>query len=264
MMNALRRAGHLTKAILPPRVRDFLARAGLEVATDRYKLWKQYVDMFWALRNLKRLGFEPTTILDVGAFLGEWTLEMHAIFPRASYLLVEPLPDKKSALATLSERLGARVIVENLLVGSRDAARIPFFVMGTGSSVLEERSSFPREIVDIPMTTMDSLVAKHDLRGEFFLKMDVQGYELEVLKGAPRTMEHTNFILLEASLLNYNKKAPLVGDLVHFLAQRDFVLFEICNTHRKDEDNVLFQVDLIFARSTSELRQRANNFRGRT
>ena len=88
------------------------------------------------------------------------------------------------------------------------------------------------------------------------MKLDVQGYELEVLAGAPETLARTEVILSEVSLLEYNEGQPLMADVIAYLGQRDFVPFDICGGLRRSSDLALFQTDMIFVRRDSSLREK--------
>src|SRR2546422_465251 len=92
------------------------------------------------------------------------------------------------------------------------------------------------------------------LPGRFFLKLDVQGYELEVLRGAERTLTATDVVLMEVSLLQYNAGAPLFAEVTAFMKAIGFVVYDICGQLRRAADEALFQADLLFVREDSTLR----------
>jgi hypothetical protein len=107
----------------------------------------------------------------------------------------------------------------------------------------------------MPMTTLDAVMAAHAPTGEVFLKLDVQGAELDILKGAPRTLERTSTVLLEASIVEYNLGAPRIADVISFMRDRGFVLFDVWDLRRIG--SVLAQVDLLFTRCGSILEGKA-------
>src|SRR5215468_4422314 len=61
----------------------------LAEAPERLKLQQGVLSMWGSLANLKASGFNPQTVIDVGAWIGDWTEHVHAIFPDASFLMVE-------------------------------------------------------------------------------------------------------------------------------------------------------------------------------
>jgi len=104
------------------------------------------------------------------------------------------------------------------------------------------------------MKTLDSVVAWRKMIGPILLKADVQGYELEVLRGANETLRNIEVILLEVATLPYNIGAPLFSEVVAFMADRRFVVYDFCHLHRRQSDNAAFQVDVLFVREESALR----------
>src|SRR5262245_45883381 len=58
----------------------------LAQAPERLKLQQGVLSMWGSLANLKASGFAPRTVIDVGAWIGDWTEHVHAIFPEASFL----------------------------------------------------------------------------------------------------------------------------------------------------------------------------------
>jgi hypothetical protein len=99
------------------------------------------------------------------------------------------------------------------------------------------------------------------MEGPILLKADVQGYELEVLRGASETLKKVEVILLEISTLPYNIGAPLFSDVIAFLAERRFPVYDFCHVHRRQSDEAAFQVDVLFAREDSVLRSEKPFFR---
>ena len=55
----------------------------------------------WSLQNLKRKGFNPVSVLDIGAYEGLWTIDFLEIFPNASILVQEAQAKKTTALTKI-------------------------------------------------------------------------------------------------------------------------------------------------------------------
>lgn len=139
----------------------------------------------------------------------------------------------------------------------------------TGNSVLRENSRHFAAVVPTRscMRTVDELVAARPgaagapplplLPGPTLLKIDVQGYEIEVLKGAARTLASVDVLLLETSVLPYNRGSPLTADVVAFLRSLGFVVLDVLELHQGGPENILFQIDFAFARADSELLRKA-------
>jgi len=142
-------------------------------------------------------------------------------------------------------------------MGSTIAESVHFYKMETGSSIYSEQTNAKREVLSLGMKTLDSMTPQLNSQDNVFLKLDVQGAEIDVLDGATNILDNTNFILLEASVLNYNKDAPLVGDIFKFLREKGFILFDICEQKRTQE-NLLMQVDLLFTKKKSPIRDKYN------
>ena len=132
---------------------------------------------------------------------------------------------------------------------------MPFNTIWTSSSVLEEVTNLEKEVVTLPMMRLDNIEDVRALPDPIFLKLDVQGYELKVLKGAGDTLARSAEVVMEVALLPYNKGAPLMPEVVSFMDQQGFTPYDICGQLRRVSDRALFQVDMIFVRKTSVLRE---------
>ena len=97
------------------------------------------------------------------------------------------------------------------------------------------------------MTTLDEVVGSV-ITSPQLLKLDVQGYEVEVLKGATRILAHTEVALLEVSLIEYNAGSPLFAEVIACMSNAGFAAYDICGYARRESDRALFQVDMLFVR----------------
>ena len=99
----------------------------------------------------------------------------------------------------------------------------------------------------VDVATLDDLVEPH-LRdgGSVFTKIDVQGYELQVLEGGPATLERSSLVQLEMSLLALYDTAPTYRDVIQFMAQHGYQLVGL-EPGIAARTGVLLQADGLFA-----------------
>ncbi|ASU35558.1 hypothetical protein MuYL_3673 [Mucilaginibacter xinganensis] len=210
--------------------------------------------MYHHIANLKKLGFNPDLVIDAGALFGQWTENVRNIFPGAKFIMIEPQVAQKTFLEAVISKFD-NVSMELSLLGDVEKNGVEFYQMGTGSSIYQENSDHSREKVLLKMETIDAIVEKkYKMPANCFLKLDVQGAEIDVLKGAAELLKRTEFVLLEISVLNYNYKAPQFTDVIIFLKNIGFVLFDICD-ERRTKDEVLYQTDMIFVKESSKIRK---------
>ena len=213
-------------------------------------------NMFERLEVLKTLGYLPNIIIDVGAYKGDWTLRVAEIFPAAQFIMLEAQPDKEEYLKGVTQKI-SKAEYQITLLGATNVEAVQFYKMETGSSIYSEQTDAKREVLSLRMKTLDSVALELNSQDKIFLKLDVQGAEIDVLKGATRIWDNMDFILLEASVLNYNIDAPLVGDVFKFLGEKGFILFDICE-QKRTANQVLMQVDLLFTKWNSKIRVETN------
>jgi FkbM family methyltransferase len=216
-------------------------------------------DVDWSLRNARENGFSPEAIVDVGAYVGEWSRMAHRIFPEAEVLAVEPQRGKEKELKALSTEC-EKVSYEIALLGAESKQDVTFRLSGSNSKALsrerEESDNEQRDLVQHDMTTLDALSRDTIFAQPDLLKLDVQTYELEVLRGASRILDYAppELILMEVSLLDVGgANAPLFADVVDFMDDHKYRLYDLCSFIRRPYDDALWQVDALFAHSTSDL-----------
>ncbi|WP_344698658.1 FkbM family methyltransferase [Sphingomonas limnosediminicola] len=189
-------------------------------------------------------------MIDVGAYEGNWTRLARRVFGDVPTLMIEAQLSKRPILEKVSHEL-ADVRYAQALLSSASGERRQFFEMETGSSMFSENSNAPRTTRELRTCTLDELAGEVP-RGAF-LKIDVQGAELEVLGGGERALAACELVQLEVALLPYNEGAPTALEVLSYMAERDFSPFDISGFSRPNGID-LAQVDFLFARPTSKLR----------
>jgi FkbM family methyltransferase len=240
-------------SILPAGIRNALFHLSFNIARPEFEIFSHLYahapNMELGLAALARRGLQPKTILDVGAFEGDWSAMARSIWPKSKIIMFEPNAAKAVIVSKAASIIKAELIRE--LLGATDGAEVIFNVMESGSSIMNENSPLERVQEKRTLKRLDSLVGS--LEPGAFLKIDAQGYELEILKGSERIMPSIEAVLLEVSLIEINKGAPLLADVTAFMKERGFVVCEILEIHRRPLDRALCQVDFLFVRENSFL-----------
>jgi len=166
--------------------------------------------------------FYPDKILDIGAHLGDWYFEIKDIYPNSEVLSIEANPNCANKLSQNNPNYLITFLGKNEGV-------VDFYVPNThptstgASSYIEQTSIFdgvkPQQLQVI---TLDSLNQQFD-----FIKMDVQGSELDVIKGGLNTIKNSTILQLELSMLDYNQGAPKASEIISYLYNLGFELFDI-------------------------------------
>jgi hypothetical protein len=130
---------------------------------------------------------------------------------------------------------------------------VPFYEQESASSVLPESAKTGQPSTDLSMQTLDEAVSNTGFAAPDFVKVDVQGYELEVLKGGRKALQSAEAALLEVNLLEIYEGAPLLHEAICFMANEGFRAYDVCTLYRRPLDRALWQMDIIFARDGSPL-----------
>jgi FkbM family methyltransferase len=241
------------KIILPDRIKASLVHLSFNLARDEFDRFAYDYgfapSMKFGLSAMAKRGFSPRTVVDVGAFEGDWSRLAREIWPQSRILMFEPNVQKQARVSVVANSLGASLFCE--LLGADDGAPVSFNVMESGSSVLGERSPLDRTVENRKLRRIDTVI--EELESPVFVKIDTQGYELEVLKGAQRILPKVDAILLEVAIIEINQGAPLLDEVVAFLKLLGFVTYDILEFHRRPLDGALNQIDILFVRENSPL-----------
>lgn len=205
-----------------------------------------------SLKRIRKLGVAPRTVFDVGVALG--TSGLYGVFPDVRYVLVEPLEESVPFMRRFVAEHPGSIAVHAGAGREAGAAELVVCPTLSGSSFLTRpQDGEPRTV---PMVTLDGLIEAHGLEPPYLIKLDVQGYELEVLAGAERALRDTMAVIVETSLWADRKGQgmPTMFEIMQRLRQHRFVPYDIAQIVRRPTDGAITELDLVFCPAKSPLR----------
>lgn len=207
------------------------------------------------LRWLRRAGVR--TVLDVGANTGQFASAIAAVLPHATIYAFEPLPDCYEALCRRMRRAGARFEGRRIAIGETSGVVTFHRSRFTESSSVLPMDRLHRELfpwtaqtttLDVEMTTLDDAIPAPRLVPEVLLKVDVQGFENSVLRGAERTLGRVRYVITEVSFEPLYEGQGSVADTYALLSRHGFRLKGVLEQLCCPTDDRVLQADLLFVR----------------
>src|SRR5262245_6447006 len=106
--------------ILPGRIKNSIFHLGFHLAPEKFEefafSYGVAPNMKYGLMAMAKRGFVPRTIVDVGAFQGNWTRMAHEVWPASRLIMIEPNQLNKSRLSEVAQSLRADTFFE--LIGA--------------------------------------------------------------------------------------------------------------------------------------------------
>lgn len=210
--------------------------------------------------NLRRTAilerYAVDLIIDVGANTGIFGKEVRSAGYKGQIVSFEPLKEVFAKLKENTRNNDPRWEAHNCALGAENTNQtINVSANSHSSSILEILDTHTKAEAtasyvgkeEIQIRTLDSIF--DDVKGnakEIYLKIDTQGFELNVLKGASRSLQFINMIQLEMSLQPLYDGQPLYRDLIDFLQARGYSLIDIEPGFADIKTGTLLQFDGIF------------------
>lgn len=215
---------------------------------------------FFAL--LKRFGFAPKHILDIGANRGVWTREAMKFFPEARYTLVEPQDYLKAHIQDLVEG-GSKIQWINAGASDRPGTLLFTIAASDGSStfVLTEEQARAEGLEQraIRVMTLNEIAAAAGGGLPDIVKIDAEGLDLRVLAGASNLLGKTDVFLVEAVVCAHGYENT-AAEVVKFMSEAGYRLVDITDLNRSPKHGVLWVCELAFLRKGSTLLAAASSY----
>ena len=236
-----------------------MTNSAYKSVADTYKTREKFAQLDLEMfQRLQAKGLSPQVIYDVGASDGSWSRDIVEVFPQSQFYLFEPLVNHAPAyqqFMTESLKLHDNFHLYGVALGEREGTvTLNVFPNLVASTALPmEGSGLALSPVTVPVLTLDGLVKRGELPIPQIIKIDTQGYEWSILKGAVQILPQVSVLLLECWLYRgYGPQTPLFTELANWLLGLGFRLWDLGDEYR-DERGGLATVDCLFLNVASDI-----------
>jgi len=206
------------------------------------------------VRGLADDGWSFVTVIDVGANAGQFTRACLGVWPAAHVLAFEPLPDVARGIEARIGQTG-QVDVHACAVGASDGTTrfFPFenslssSAFGVAEGAGAEAWARPLPPITVPLRRLDTVLASTTIDRPALLKVDVQGSELEVVRGAEVTLGQVDALLIEVAFQPLYAGQPPFSSVHDALGQLGWALVRPLDVRR--ESGRIVEADLLYRRS---------------
>ena len=203
---------------------------------------------------LKKNGFYPNYILDVGANHGNWTRDTLNVFSKSNYILIEPQAHLEKSIEDL--KLRSKISFYSIGLGNRNE------LLDFSINESDDSSSFqPCDLklegykfkgnVKVQMKTLNSFLEEEKLPIPDLVKIDAEGLDLEVLEGASSIFGVTECILFEASIHQKSFPNSLLA-VMNFMDKKGYEIFDFTDLNRPFSNGLLWLVEVMFVKKESQ------------
>lgn len=231
---------------------------------NKKELYRYLPDLLEEIQKmvLKR---EPI-IFDVGANLGESIESFRSVFPNASIFSFEPNPTSYLNLVSRYELGESKNQIFNIGLSSKPGCALLNIALNSGHSSIHDfvqdsewlnlkskllntsPNQYVRESKNIELSTVDLVISDLQLDHVDILKIDVQGHEEEVLKGAMYSLKNQAISLVQVEVIHSKlyAKTISIGEIERWLTPYGYKLIAV-SRGGSILSTINFQQDLLYA-----------------
>ena len=200
-------------------------------------------------------GIRYKTVIDIGGNVGQFALFAREQYPDAQIFSFEPLEECWGTFADIfSQDSGIHLMRYG--IGPTDAETVMHVtsendsssILVPASTQIEVFGTSVHETKKVQLRRLSSLLCKDQVVPPALLKIDVQGFELNVLKGCEELIDQFETVYVEASYTELYQGQALAGEVIDFLNRRGFRIRGVFNQH-VDHIQGALQADFLFRRS---------------
>ena len=196
-------------------------------------------------------------VIDIGANRGQFAQRLRATGYAGRILSVEPLPDEHAHLEQISARDSLWTIAPRVAIGSEQGEITLYRYADTSLSSALQPVGNAAEFADAeevltPLTTLDALIAEHvSEEARLFVKIDVQGLEMQVIAGGSATLDRAAGVSVELALRRIYKDEPSYLEVLTALDAHGLVPVYFSHVTSRRRMRPEMQMDAVLLRQTS-------------
>jgi FkbM family methyltransferase len=210
---------------------------------------KKYTEYYKTLHNdisipqdhinyISHVDYTPKVIFDIGAAVLHWTKEAKKIWPKAKYIAFEAMTEVEDFYREMNQECTLEVLSD--VVGRKVLYNCHPINLG-GNSYYKENEEYSKAAKDIytkeyeqdrSTTTIDYIMEVNKYPQPDLIKIDTQGSELDILKGAENTIKGVKHLIVELQHVQYNIGAKLVDESIEYIFSLGFELVPTGNDNK--------------------------------
>jgi FkbM family methyltransferase len=198
-------------------------------------------------------GLNCKTVVDIGANKGQFALVSRYCFPHANIVSFEPLPRPAKIFNTVFKN-DKNTVLNNVAIGPKEEKTLIHISKSDDSSSLLPISDLQEKIypgtsevgvATIDVAPLDCFLTMKDINSPALLKLDVQGFELDALRGCESLLSSFDSIYCECSFVELYSGQKMASDIIAWLYKRGFTLKGAYNMSY-DDKGLAIQADFMF------------------
>jgi FkbM family methyltransferase len=210
---------------------------------------KKYTQYYKTLHNdisipqdhinyIRHVDYTPKVIFDIGSAVLHWTKEAKKIWPKAKYIAFEAMTEVEDFYREMNQECTLEVLSN--VVGRKVVYNCHPINLG-GNSYYKESEEYSKAAKDIYTkeyeqdritTTIDYIMEVSKYPQPDLIKIDTQGSEIDILKGAENTIKGVKHMIVELQHVQYNIGAKLVNESIEYINSLGFELVPTGNDNK--------------------------------
>jgi FkbM family methyltransferase len=198
------------RAVVSPAMKELLRKGAQALGVDLARRSSVHFGIRWE-EDLGAFA-TPATALDIGANVGQTAILLKARFPAITVWSFEPVPSTFEKLTSRVKDLSGVTPVQSAMGANAGSARITDTPIHAKNTLLVDHKPDGTRTVKVAVDTVDDFMKRSGLDHLDLLKIDTEGYEMEVLAGARTALTEGRISFVFAECTFYERAGEPHGD----------------------------------------------------